>query len=69
MSLAGKRDGFTLDDLRAVAATASMKRGRAEKIAREVASAVARWREFAAAAGVTERQTDMIAAVHRVDLA
>ena len=68
MSLAGKRDGFTLDDLKAVAATASMKRGRAEKIAREVTSAAARWREFAAAAGVTERQTEMIAAVHRADL-
>lgn len=68
MSLAGKRDDFTLDDLKAVAATASMKRGRAEKIAREVTSAVARWREFAAAAGVAERQSDMIAAVHRADL-
>jgi len=66
MSLAGKRDGFTLDDLKAVAATASMKRGRAEKIAREVASAIARWREFAAEAGVAERQVEMIAAVHRV---
>jgi serine/threonine-protein kinase HipA len=30
MSLAGKRDGFTLADLKAVAETASMKRGRAE---------------------------------------
>lgn len=69
MSLAGKRDRFTLDDLKAVAATASMKRGRAEKIAREVTSAVTRWREFAAEAGVTERQSEMIAAVHRLDLA
>lgn len=68
MSLAGKREGFTLDDLKAVAATASMKRGRAEKIAREVTSAVARWREFAATAGVAERQSDMIATVHRGDL-
>ena len=68
MSLAGKRDDFTLDDLKAVAATASMKRGRAEAIAREVTSAIARWREFAAAAGVAERQSDMIAAVHRADL-
>ena len=68
MSIAGKRDGFTLDDLKAVAATASMKRGRAEAITREVTSAVARWREFAAAAGVAERQASMIAAVHRVDL-
>jgi serine/threonine-protein kinase HipA len=68
MSLAGKRDGFTLDDLKAVAATASMKRGRAEAITREVTSAVARWREFAAAAGVAERQASMIAAVHRLGL-
>ena len=68
MSLAGKRDGFTLDDLKAVAATASMKRGRAEAITREVTSAVARWREFAATAGVTERQNELIAAVHRADL-
>jgi serine/threonine-protein kinase HipA len=68
MSLAGKREGFTLDDLKAVAATASMKRGRAEAITREVTSAVARWREFAAAAGVAERQASMIAAVHRLGL-
>lgn len=69
MSLAGKRDGFTLDDLKAVAATASMKRGRAEEIAREVTSAVTRWREFAAAAGVAARQIDVIEAAHRGELA
>jgi hypothetical protein len=45
-----------------------MKRGRAEAITREVTAAVARWREFAAAAGVAERQASMIAAVHRVEL-
>jgi serine/threonine-protein kinase HipA len=68
MSLAGKREGFTLDDLKAVAATASMKRGRAEAITREVTAAVARWREFASAARVAERQTSMIAAAHRLGL-
>lgn len=68
MSLAGKRDGFTLEDLKAVADTASMKRGRAEAIAREVAKAVSRWREFAATAGVAPEQIDMIARVHRLDL-
>jgi serine/threonine-protein kinase HipA len=68
MSLAGKREGFTLEDLRAVAETASMKRGRAEAIAREVTKAVSRWREFAATAGVTPKQIDMIADVHRLDL-
>ena len=68
MSLAGKRDGFTLEDLKAVAEAASMKRGRAEAIAHEVATAVLRWREFAAAAGVAPNQADMIAGVHVVGL-
>ena len=68
MSLGGKREGFTLDDLKAVADTASMKRGRAEVIAREVAKAVSGWREFAAMAGVASKQIDMIADVHRLDL-
>lgn len=69
MSLAGKRDGVTLEDLKTVAEVASMKRGRAEAIAREVATAVARWREFAAAAGVAPGHVEMIAGVHRLDLA
>lgn len=68
MSLAGKREGFTLEDLKAVADTASMKRGRAEVIARQVAKAVSGWREFAAMAGVASKQIDMIADVHRLDL-
>ncbi|MFN7430399.1 MAG: type II toxin-antitoxin system HipA family toxin [bacterium] len=69
MSLAGKREGFTLEDLKTVAETASMKRGRAEAIAREITKAVSRWRDFAAASGVAPKQIDMIADVHRLDLA
>lgn len=42
MSMHGKRDGFTLDDFRACAKSASMKRGRAETILREVTAIVAR---------------------------
>ena len=42
MSLAGKRDGFTFADFKKVAETASIKRGRAEAITRDVAVAVAR---------------------------
>jgi serine/threonine-protein kinase HipA len=68
MSLAGKREGFTLEDLKAVADTASMKRGRAEVIAREVAKAVSGWREFAAMARVAATQIELIADVHRLDL-
>ncbi len=66
MSLAGKRDGFTLDDFEAVAETASMKRGRGEAIVREVTKAVAQWRECAAAAGVDPKYANMIAKVHRL---
>ncbi len=68
MSAAGKRDGFTMDDLKTVAATGSMQRGRAESIAREVAAAVSRWREFATQASVFPKQIDQIARAHRLDL-
>lgn len=68
MSAAGKRDGFTIDDLRAVAGTASMRRGRCETIVDEVVAAVARWREFAASAGVPAEQAERIARAHRLDL-
>lgn len=42
MMLNGKRDNFTLDDFRECAKTVSMKRGRAETIAREVYVSVSR---------------------------
>jgi len=66
MSLNQKRDGFTKDDFRAVAETASMKRGRSDAILTEVVDAVRRWREFAAKAGVTPTQTEQIANAHRL---
>jgi serine/threonine-protein kinase HipA len=68
MSLAGKRDGFTLEDLRAVASTASLKRGRAEEITREVTLAVRRWRDFAGEANVPPAEAEQIRGVHRIDL-
>lgn len=66
MSLAGKRDDFTADDLLEVARTASMGRGRALDVMRDVRAAVSRWREFAAAAAVLPAQVEMIAKAHRV---
>ena len=68
MSLNGKRDGFTIEDFKAAAGTASMKRGRAETIVGEVIDAVGRWREFADEAGVPPQQITSIAAVHRLGL-
>jgi serine/threonine-protein kinase HipA len=68
MSANGRRDGFTIDDLRAVAAGAAMRRGTAERVAREVTDAVLRWPTFAVDAGVDERTAARIAAAHRLDL-
>ncbi len=68
MSLAGKREDFTFDDFKSVAETASMKRGRAEAITREVAAAVGRWREFAEQAGVLPDQIEKIGNAHRLEL-
>ena len=68
MTLNGKRDGFEVSDFVACARNASLKRGRATAILREVQGAVSRWPEFAEAAGVPERSARRIAAVHRTDL-
>lgn len=65
MSLAGKRDDFTLDDLKSVAVTASMQRGRALRIIAEVVNAVEQWPDCAAEAGVAADQVALIANAHR----
>ncbi|HYW77232.1 MAG TPA: HipA domain-containing protein [Gammaproteobacteria bacterium] len=67
MTLNGKRDGFTLDDFKACARTASMKRGRAESIVREVQDTVARWRDYADEAGVDPVMRDRIQAALRLE--
>lgn len=66
MTVNGKRDGFTRDDLRAVAQVAGLKRGRADEIADEVTAAVRRWPEFAAAAGLGDDVTTAIGRAHRL---
>jgi len=68
MSLNGKRDGFTMEDLRAGAKSALMKRGRAEAIFEEVRAAVMRWPEFAQQAQVAEVARDQIQKTHRLSL-
>ena len=60
MTLNGKSDNFTLEDFRACARAASMKRGRAETIIREVRNVVSRWRDYAEEAGVVSGQRDKI---------
>ena len=68
MTLNGKRDGFEIDDFVACGRNASLKRGRATAILRDVQGAVSRWREFAEEAGVPDDTTRRIGATHRTDL-
>lgn len=65
MSLNGKRDKFELEDFRACAETASMKRGRAEEILQQVQSAVLEWRAYAQEAGVPDSVAAKIERVQR----
>jgi serine/threonine-protein kinase HipA len=68
MTLNGKRDGFTFDDFRAVARSASLQRGRERQILEQVLTSVSRWPEFAASARVPSSQADPIRAAHRLTL-
>jgi serine/threonine-protein kinase HipA len=66
MTMNGRRDGFALEDFRAYARTASMKRGRAEVIVDEVLAAVARWPDYADKAGVPAAWRDHIHSNFRI---
>lgn len=66
MTLNGKRDNFTLEDLRACAQSAAMKRGRAEAILKEVHRAVSRWPDYAEEAGISADWRDKIGRTHRL---
>jgi serine/threonine-protein kinase HipA len=60
MTLNGKRDDFTMDDFKACAKAASMKRGRAEAIVNDVQKTVSRWKDYAEEAGVPVVARDQI---------
>ena len=66
MSLNGKRDGFTREDLMTVAATASLQARRAADIIDEVRTAVAQWPRYAAAAELDPVEAARIGAAHRL---
>jgi serine/threonine-protein kinase HipA len=68
MTMNGKRNGFTLEDFRACAKAASMKRGRAKAIVHEVSTVVKHWPEYADAAGVPEDMWNKIQRTLRLDL-
>jgi serine/threonine-protein kinase HipA len=69
MSINGRRENFTLADLRAVAAVAGLARGRAELIVGEVGEVLAGWPALAAEVGVDEELAEQIARTHRLGLA
>lgn len=60
MTLNGKRNGFTMEDFKICAKTASMKRGISRAIIDEVQSVVSRWREYADDARVEPSWRDQI---------
>jgi serine/threonine-protein kinase HipA len=66
MTLNGKQDNFVLDDFKACAKAASMKRGRAGAIIKEVQETVSRWRSYAEDAGVPDDLRDKIQRVLRL---
>ncbi len=66
MTLNGKRDDFTMDDFKACAKAASMKRGRAETIINEVRETVSRWKRYAEEAGLPVSVRDRIQRTFRL---
>ncbi len=64
MTINGKTEDFTLEDFRACARVAGLKRGRDREILREVTAAVKEWSHFADIAGVATQQRDQIASTH-----
>lgn len=68
MTINGKRDGFTLADLRAVAELAGLPRGRAESILTKITEVVAGWRSIAEEVGVEQQLAQRIADSHRLAL-
>lgn len=67
MSLNGKRDGFTLEDLVTFCMHAGLKRAAALKIFRQVRDAIAEWRTYADTARVEPSQAAVIFNALRLD--
>ncbi len=68
MSLNGKRNNFELDDFKACAKNASIKRGRAEEILQQVHDSVLEWKGFAEEAGVAGDVAEQIQGAHRLNI-
>jgi serine/threonine-protein kinase HipA len=68
MTVNGKRDNFTVADLRACAEVGKLKRTAPARILDEVVGAVSRWERFAHEAGVTESDAAAVSRTFRLAL-
>ena len=68
MTINGRRDGFTVDDLCAMGLVGHIKAGRTRRMLQEVCDVVANWRDFAARAGVPDEDAARIKKSFRLDL-
>jgi serine/threonine-protein kinase HipA len=69
MTVNGKRDGFSTEDLLAAAVVADLRPPRAKSIIAEIADATASWPRFASEAGVPKAWTKAVASTYRLGLA
>ena len=65
MSLNGKRDGFEVGDLLALAETASIKPARAKSIILAIGDVVSNWTNYASKAGIQDETARKIGMAHR----
>lgn len=68
MTVNGRRDDFSVADLRAASGVAGLKRGRAERILSEVSDAVSQWPRIADEVGIDSTARDEIHRAHRLAL-
>jgi serine/threonine-protein kinase HipA len=68
MTINGKAENFILEDFRACAKVAALKRGRDREILNQVVEAVKNWPDFADTTGVPGKQRDPITRSLRLDL-
>jgi len=67
MAMNGKRDAFDINDFKACARVASLKRGRAAAILDEVRTIVSHWSAYADASGVPTTQRNKIQKTLRLE--
>ena len=60
MTINGKRDQFSMEDFKACASSASLKRGHEKQVLGEVVEVVSRWKDYAREAGLPEPVSESI---------